>query len=395
MRAFLWNRARSLLAPSSLRRLLVLGAVLAVVCLCYRLLALEASRAGEAVAMQREAAGYLARLNAVWAEEREAEGLHRPGGDHSALRENVASRQDEGDVVARKIIKTNVLPRVLLLYDTASWRAAKAAKVFLEAQSISFDLHRHYSYRVPMLTAFVGGRETGLFSVILASSSVSVFHHWSERERQPYLAYCRKYGVPLVGLTPLKDDQEKLSKAKLGNLTIFHIEPESIQKLSLNDSHKFHYAKPGVDITNHIQRSERWFGFKIASSAALEASQANLPEHDGQVATAATQYSTLAAVTFAEAGSRNSNTVAVAIQDTGLYDGVVTLLLASPLTFWLTKLLLMDAIRALSPLPLLRFGRERWVMVDIDDIFVAPPGTKMVPEDVQVSQSKLLHPLIC
>ena len=269
-----------------------------------------------------------------------------------------------------------------------SWHTAKAAKVFLEAQSISFDLHRHYSYRVPMLTAVMSGSEIGLFSMILASSSISVFHHWSERERQPYLAYCKRYGVPLVALTPLKDDQEKLSKIKVGDLTVFHIEPKSIQRLSLSDSYNFHYAKPGRDVTDHIQRSGRWFGLKLTSSSPLKAPQPNLlPGHDNQVAMAAKQYSTLATITFRESGSKTSTTVAMAIQDTGLHDGVVKLFLSSPLTFWLTKLLLLDAIQSLSPLPLLRFGRERWVMVDIDDIFVAPAGTKMVPEDVQVRVS--------
>ena len=33
-----------------------------------------------------------------------------------------------------------------------------------------------------------------------------------------------------------------------------------------------------------------------------------------------------------------------------------------------------------------RVGRERWVMVDIDDVFVAPEGTRMTVEDAQMRE---------
>lgn len=385
-RVFLRNRARSLLAPSALRRSLGLAAALFALYFCYNLLC---ATSGVGEALEREAASTLLRLNAVWADEREAEELHVPHGDHvilDALRKNVVSLDGGGTVMK----DGNVLPRILLLYDTVSWHAARAAKIFLEAQSISFDLHRHYPYRLPMLTGLRNGREIGLFSMVLVSSSISVFHNWSEKERQPYFAYCKKYGVPLVCLTPLRTDQENVSKIEFDNLALFPIDAESIQRLSLNSSHTFHYAKSGRDITDHIQRSGRWFGLKLNSSTlsqSIEAQQPNLSPDDSQVAMTAKQYSTLATVTFREADSMNSTTVAMAIQDNGLRDGVVKLFLSSPLTFWLTKLLLMDAIQSLSLLPVLRFGRERWVMVDIDDIFVAPTGTKMVPEDVQVRAS--------
>ena len=108
MRIFLRNRARYLLAPSTLRKSAVLAAALCALYLCHSLLR-EASSAGEA--LEREA---LLRLNAVWADQPEPDELRLSHGDHlilDALRKNMASPAG-GDTVAKQ---ANVLPRVLLL----------------------------------------------------------------------------------------------------------------------------------------------------------------------------------------------------------------------------------------------------------------------------------------
>ena len=81
----------------------------------------------------------------------------------------------------------------------------------------------------------------------------------------------------------------------------------------------------------------------------------------------------------------------VVVSDKGKVDGVKKVFIGGPITFWLIKLLLLDVIRDLtSHHPVLRFRRERWVMVDIDDIFVAPKGRKMTPSDVQVKRTPSL-----
>ena len=82
----------------------------------------------------------------------------------------------------------------------------------------------------------------------------------------------------------------------------------------------------------------------------------------------------------------------VVISDKGKVDGVRKVFIGGPITFWLIKLLLLDVIRDMSPhYPVLRFGRQRWVMVDIDDIFVAPKGRKMTPSDVKVKTTSHLR----
>ena len=81
----------------------------------------------------------------------------------------------------------------------------------------------------------------------------------------------------------------------------------------------------------------------------------------------------------------NYTTEAAAIEDAGKFDGVRKIFIGLPIKFWLAKLLLLDALYQLcGGVRLGMEGRQRWVMVDIDDVFVAPEGRRMTEEDVQV-----------
>ena len=101
-------------------------------------------------------------------------------------------------------------------------------------------------------------------------------------------------------------------------------------------------------------------------------------------------FAVLLSMNYQTNGSKSA-TSPVVISDKGKVDGVKKVFIGGPITFWLIKLLLLDVIRDLtSHHPVLRFGRERWVMVDIDDIFVAPKGRKMTPSDVQVKTTPSL-----
>ncbi|XP_078469630.1 bifunctional heparan sulfate N-deacetylase/N-sulfotransferase 2-like isoform X1 [Lampetra fluviatilis] len=70
------------------------------------------------------------------------------------------------------------------------------------------------------------------------------------------------------------------------------------------------------------------------------------------------------------------------VQDLGLYDGVQRVLFGNNLALWLHKLVFVDAVAFLTgrrlALPL-----ERYVLVDIDDIFVGKEGTRMKVQDVE------------
>ncbi|NXY89010.1 NDST4 sulfotransferase, partial [Alcedo cyanopectus] len=73
---------------------------------------------------------------------------------------------------------------------------------------------------------------------------------------------------------------------------------------------------------------------------------------------------------------------ATVIQDLGLHDGIQRVLFGNNLTFWLHKLIFIDAISFLSG-KRLTLSLDRYILVDIDDIFVGKEGTRMNVKDVK------------
>ncbi|XP_061848842.1 bifunctional heparan sulfate N-deacetylase/N-sulfotransferase 4 [Colius striatus] len=73
---------------------------------------------------------------------------------------------------------------------------------------------------------------------------------------------------------------------------------------------------------------------------------------------------------------------ATVIQDLGLHDGIQRVLFGNNLTFWLHKLIFIDAISFLTGKKL-TLSLDRYILVDIDDIFVGKEGTRMNINDVK------------
>ncbi|KAK2546010.1 bifunctional heparan sulfate N-deacetylase/N-sulfotransferase 4 [Columba livia] len=73
---------------------------------------------------------------------------------------------------------------------------------------------------------------------------------------------------------------------------------------------------------------------------------------------------------------------ATVVQDLGLHDGIQRVLFGNNLAFWLHKLIFIDAISFLSGNKL-RLSLDRYILVDIDDIFVGKEGTRMNIDDVK------------
>ncbi|XP_072921260.1 bifunctional heparan sulfate N-deacetylase/N-sulfotransferase 4 isoform X2 [Hemitrygon akajei] len=73
---------------------------------------------------------------------------------------------------------------------------------------------------------------------------------------------------------------------------------------------------------------------------------------------------------------------ATVVQDLGLLDGIQRILFGNNLNFWLHKLIFVDAIAFLTGKKL-SLSLERYILVDIDDIFVGKEGTRMNVNDVK------------
>ncbi|XP_073096914.1 bifunctional heparan sulfate N-deacetylase/N-sulfotransferase 2 isoform X4 [Manis javanica] len=79
------------------------------------------------------------------------------------------------------------------------------------------------------------------------------------------------------------------------------------------------------------------------------------------------------------------------VQDLGLHDGIQRVLFGHGLAFWLHKLVFVDAVAYLTGKRLC-LDLDRYILVDIDDIFVGKEGTRMKVADVEAlltTQNKL------
>lgn len=77
------------------------------------------------------------------------------------------------------------------------------------------------------------------------------------------------------------------------------------------------------------------------------------------------------------------------VQDLGLHDGIQRVLFGNNLAFWLHKLVFVDAVAFLTG-KRLSMSLERYILVDIDDIFVGKEGTRMKVPDVKVKYPECL-----
>ncbi len=75
--------------------------------------------------------------------------------------------------------------------------------------------------------------------------------------------------------------------------------------------------------------------------------------------------------------------VAISIHDTGRTDGVEKILFGNSVEFWLHVPLLLDALNYLG-VTTVASKPDRYIQIDIDDVFVAEAGTRMKASDVDV-----------
>ena len=162
-----------------------------------------------------------------------------------------------------------------------------------------------------------------------------------------YLHYAKSYNVTLINFI-----SESIT-TNLGDIIATPVQSKDIQGVLLNSSRNFYYLKTDEMVTS-IPPSTQWTTMDIAYSK-LEV----LAEIEHRV----TSHDTKHVI---------SPVVVVADGRQVVGEGFRHVLIGAPISFWLTKLMLLEVIRSYvsSPRPLARFGRKRWLMVDIDDIFI-------------------------
>uniref|UniRef100_A0A8C2QBI0 [heparan sulfate]-glucosamine N-sulfotransferase n=1 Tax=Cyprinus carpio TaxID=7962 RepID=A0A8C2QBI0_CYPCA len=184
--------------------------------------------------------------------------------------------------------------------------------------------------------------------------------------------YCAEFGVGIIGF--FKANENSLLSAQLKGFPLFlH------SNLGLRDYH-INPAAPLLYITKPN-----------------EVEQGPLPGDDWTVfqSNHSTYEPVLLAVTKSSEALAHLGPLrtlhATVVQDLGLHDGIQRVLFGNNLSFWLHKLIFVDAIAYLTGKRLC-LSLERHLLVDVDDIFVGKEGTRMKVTDVKAllnTQNKL------
>lgn len=77
---------------------------------------------------------------------------------------------------------------------------------------------------------------------------------------------------------------------------------------------------------------------------------------------------------------------ATVLLDDGRRDGVKKVFFGGGFPFFLHTMLFMDSLEYLSPVSPVAFSLERYLQIDVDDIFIAKSGIRMKKKDVLVSK---------
>uniref|UniRef100_A0A8C2A9V3 Bifunctional heparan sulfate N-deacetylase/N-sulfotransferase 1 n=1 Tax=Cyprinus carpio TaxID=7962 RepID=A0A8C2A9V3_CYPCA len=170
--------------------------------------------------------------------------------------------------------------------------------------------------------------------------------------------YCIEFGVGMIGF--FKANENSLLSAQLKGFPLFLHSNLGLKDCTVN---------PKSPLL-HITRARQVFS-------------GPLPGDDWTVFQS--NHSTYEPVLLAKTRSAESTGLmhTSVVQDLGLHDGIQRVLFGHNLSFWLHKLVFVDALSFLTA-KRLSLSLKRFILVDIDDIFVGKEGTRMKVADVKV-----------
>lgn len=254
------------------------------------------------------------------------------------------SSRNSKNVTTRKI--------VLVVYDATSKSVFQKIKILLLAQKVIYETY----FFVPgkQLPGFFNSHKKISYSLIIFTS-LSIYQLLPSVYKQQYHKYCRINNVGIIFIT--HDVSGSIGVGSGAALSLYKFNAE-IKKFYVYPT-KFLYITKG-DI--NVSPTETDWTF-------LNVDNGN--------------FVPIASVEYLNRDTQQSVTYPVVLADYGGNDGVRRVFFGCPPDSWIVKLLFLDAIRRFSAQSMLKFGLKRHILVDIDDIFVAPPGTRMKVDDVK------------
>ena len=261
--------------------------------------------------------------------------------------------------------KTNfpISRRVLVLVESPYARTAKRIVNAVDAARFPVKVISDEK-NLPTLTHVNKGR----FGLIIFET-VKLYLRLNYWNRQLIDKYCRDFNVGMIFF--VKPHDEYLTSSE--HLVDFHLTVQynvGIRDYRLNsNSYVWRILKPGEVIEGPLPQ-DNWVVFHT--------------NHSTYEPLAYAEISSLYEDAYLDTYINSNKSVYPAILDKGFNDGIKRVFFGYDFTFWLHSPMLLDCISFLSHgrliLPL-----DRYIQIDVDDIFVGAEGTRMKATDVQVS----------
>ncbi|EEB17253.1 heparan sulfate N-deacetylase/N-sulfotransferase, putative [Pediculus humanus corporis] len=254
----------------------------------------------------------------------------------------------------RSAARLRIDPKVLVFVETTYSRLGRDVAELLVYNRIKYKIDVA-GKSLPVLTNL----DKGKYGVIVFEN-LNKYLLMDKWNRELLDKYCREYSVGIIGFIP--PSEESLVGAQLKGFPLFIHTNLKLKDAALNA------ASPILRLTR-----------------AGETAWGPLPGDDWTIFSP--NHSTYEALSWA---SRNENYITTSfnktplitsVQDHGLYDGIQRVLFGSGMKFWLNKLLFLDSLSFLSH-GQLSVSLQRYIQVDIDDIFVGEKGTRLQKDDI-------------
>ena len=257
--------------------------------------------------------------------------------------------------------EARLMPSALVLIDRADSVFAYNITSALEANRIDYTAvlvrERHW----PRLEH----KRMGKFSVIIFQS-IHSYLSLDKNLLQAIHQYCKKYSVGIVAFAVVRKNDEAYAR-QVGDLPV-----DMDQRLGLKDlvvsptaGDLLHITKAGQRINGSLPYDD-WTVFRTKHPSYRPIVQAKTLSQD-----------------LLKLDSPSAVLHTTMLLDEGLYDGIRRIFIGNDLRFWLHYILFLDSISYLSH-GLMQRSLDRYIQVDIDDIFVGAKGIRMTSSDVEV-----------
>ena len=278
-------------------------------------------------------------------------------------------------IISQRITVFNTSSTVnkqVLILSKSNKRTLRILLAVLEGERISYDIHHLAGERrdhLPSLTE----RETGKYVAII----FTCFRHyfalslWNKRVLDNY---CRAFGVGIIlfnheeatGIFPNREKFPFKVHTSVREFKSYHVS-KNATILRLVKGNNFLDAEGRYSPT-------KWSIFVPHSDTNFD-----------------NNFEVISTSTFIDSTIENQIGITgdpkgypVVVHDLGKRDEINRIYFGAGLEFWPHKLLFLDALGFVSMHKLAK-SLDRWVQVDIDDIFVGRTGIRMKKEDVKVS----------